>query len=244
MRGRRWIWTIALVALGLLLLSAHRITSTEVVLFCVILPSIILHELAHGWVALAFGDDTAKRAGRLSLNPMAHVDPIGSVLVPALMILGGFGWFGWAKPVPVNLARLRSPRNQGVIVSLAGPFTNIILAGLAAVLFRAFGGLSILESGAPAPLWAQILFSLGLVNMWLAIFNMLPIPPLDGSVLVERALPARWWPRYLRLRRFMLPIVVIAVIIAADVHTGGTSLLGRFSVDTENWWLHLLGAPT
>ena len=93
-----------------------------------IVPSIILHEISHGWVANFFGDDTAKRAGRLSLNPMVHIDPIGTLIVPALLALGGFGVFGWAKPVPVNTGRLRSPRNQGVLVALAGPFTNAVLA--------------------------------------------------------------------------------------------------------------------
>ena len=79
-------------------------------------------------MALAFGDDTAKRAGRLTLNPIAHVDPIGTLIVPGLLVLSGLGFFGWAKPVPVNVARLRSPRNQGVLVSLAGPVTNLVLA--------------------------------------------------------------------------------------------------------------------
>ena len=96
------------------LVAHHNISSDDVILFCVIVPSIILHEVSHGWVARAFGDDTAARAGRLTLNPFVHVDPVGTLIVPALLALGGFGVFGWAKPVPVNTARLRSPRNQGV----------------------------------------------------------------------------------------------------------------------------------
>ena len=110
-----------------------QITQLEVIIFCVLVPSLILHEVAHGWVALACGDDTAKRAGRLSLNPMRHVDVVGTLIVPAVTVLAGWGFFGWAKPVPVNLSKLRSPRNQGVLVALAGPATNVVLAALAGV---------------------------------------------------------------------------------------------------------------
>ena len=116
---RRTIWIVGVVVVLVALVAHHNISSTDIILFCVIVPSIVLHEVSHGVVARAFGDDTAKRAGRLTLNPFVHVDPIGTLIVPALLALGGFGVFGWAKPVPVNNARLRSPRNQGVIVALA-----------------------------------------------------------------------------------------------------------------------------
>ena len=99
-----------------------------------LIPSIILHEISHGVVALAFGDDTAKRAGRLTLNPVKHIDPVGTILVPAVLSLSGLGAYGWAKPVPVNTNRLRSPRNHTVLVSLVGPLTNFVLAGLMAWL--------------------------------------------------------------------------------------------------------------
>lgn len=227
------------MAVVALLSSAHRITTAEVILFCTIVPSIILHEISHGWVALACGDDTAKRAGRLSLNPLRHIDPVGTLIVPAFMILAGVGWFGWAKPVPVNVNRLRHPRNQGVLVSLAGPATNVLIAVIAAVIFRAAGGPTATEFA--FPLWTQILVWLGLVNVWLAAFNLIPIPPLDGSVLVERALPAAWWPGYLRLRRYAMPLLLIVVILGVYVHVGNTSLLGRLSYDTETWWLRMMG---
>ncbi len=102
-----------------------------------LVPSIILHELSHGVVALALGDDTAKRAGRLTLNPVKHVDPVGTLLVPAILSLSGLGAYGWAKPVPVSTNRLRSPRNHTVVVSLVGPLTNFALA---AVLGRGLRG--------------------------------------------------------------------------------------------------------
>ncbi|HXQ18586.1 MAG TPA: site-2 protease family protein [Acidimicrobiales bacterium] len=235
LNGRRTIW-IAVIAGAVILLSrSHRITRDEIILFCVIVPSIILHEVAHGWVALACGDDTAKRAGRLTLNPLAHIDLIGTIILPIILILSGFGWFGYAKPVPVNVGRLRSPRNQGVLVSLAGPATNVVLAAAAAVVFHLSNGANNFN------LWAQILFYLGLVNVWLAAFNMLPIPPLDGSILIERALPAKWWPGYLNLRRYAFPLLLAAVILGSYVDVGGQSVLSHFSNETVNWWIRLLG---
>jgi hypothetical protein len=153
LNGRRTLWIAIFVGAVILLSRSHKITSDEIILFCVLVPSIILHEIAHGWVALACGDDTAKRAGRLTLNPLAHIDPIGTIILPVILVLSGFGWFGYAKPVPVNVGRLRSPRNQGVLVSLAGPATNVVLAALAAVVFHLSHG------AANFDLWARILFS-------------------------------------------------------------------------------------
>src|SRR2546423_4511052 len=106
-------------------------SQTTVLLLAVLIPSVMLHEISHGAVALAFGDDTAKRAGRLTLNPIAHVDPFGTVILPLMLALSGAGMFGWAKPVPVDPSRLRNPRQQALLVSLAGPVTNIALALLA-----------------------------------------------------------------------------------------------------------------
>ncbi len=175
-RTKRTLWVVAGVVVFFALYRSHHITEQELIVFCVIVPSIILHEVSHGWVANAFGDDTAKRAGRLTLNPVAHVDPVGTLIVPALLSLAGAGVFGWAKPVPVNVGRLRKPRNQGVLVSLAGPATNAVLAAIFAVVFievirprlSPFGQLSTV---------AQIVFYAGLVNVWLCIFNLIPIPP-------------------------------------------------------------------
>ena len=123
-RTKNALWITAGVVFVVALVAHHNITQQEIIIFCVVVPSIILHEVSHGYVANLFGDDTAKRAGRLTLNPVAHVDPVGTLIVPALMALSGIGVFGWAKPVPVNVGRLRSPRNQGVLVSLAGPIVN------------------------------------------------------------------------------------------------------------------------
>ena len=130
----------ALVAIGLLAVALyavrHTLGSTTLVLFAVVVPSIILHELAHGVTALAFGDDTARRAGRLTLNPVRHIDPLGTLVLPAVLALAGLGAFGYAKPVPINPSRMRHPRNDAVVVSLAGPATNLALAGLSVLLLR------------------------------------------------------------------------------------------------------------
>jgi Zn-dependent protease len=236
-RTKRTLWVVAGVLVFFALYRTHHISESEVIIFCVIVPSIILHEVSHGWVANAFGDDTAKRAGRLTLNPIAHVDPVGTLIVPALLSLAGAGVFGWAKPVPVNTAKLHSPRNEGVLVSLAGPATNAVIAAIAAVVF-----IHVIRPGLPAvgfPTGAQIVFYIGLVNVWLCIFNLIPLPPLDGSVLFERLLPARYWPSYLRFRQYTMPILLGLVLLNFLIYPHGpiTWLFDRLFT----WWTHVLG---
>ncbi len=123
----------------------HALHSEELLFFVVLVPTIILHEISHGVVAYWCGDDTAKRAGRLSLNPIRHIDPIGTVLLPVLLLVTTHSAFGWAKPVPVRVDRLRHPRNQAVLVGLAGPTTNIILALVAGFAFHAVANLNAAE---------------------------------------------------------------------------------------------------
>ncbi len=140
----------------------------------VLIPSVILHEVSHGWVAERFGDTTARRAGRLTLNPLPHIDPVGTLLVPALLAFSGAPVFGWAKPVPVVPARMRHPLRDMALVGLAGPVTNLSLALIAGRLLLP------LASG-----WtAVVLAYFAIVNVILAVFNLLPIPPLDGSRLL------------------------------------------------------------
>src|SRR5688572_27062879 len=177
-----------------------------------IVPSIIFHEVSHGVVALWFGDDTAKQAGRLTLNPIAHVDPFGTVLLPALLSLSGLGAFGYAKPVPVNVRRLRNPRQHSLYVSLAGPLTNFAIAAVALLFFRLLrpGSLRFIEDLPVVPQW---LFWLGLVNVLLGVFNLLPIPPLDGSAMIERFLPHSWWPTWLRFRQYGFGILLLLIFV-------------------------------
>lgn len=183
-------------------------TQLSIVIIASLIPSVILHEISHGAAAYAFGDDTAKRAGRLTLNPLRHLDPFGSVILPALLAFSSLGAFGYAKPVPVNPARMRSPRNHSLIVSLAGPATNIVLAVLAAGVWRFTEG-----DVATVALYA------GYVNVILAAFNMIPLPPLDGSAVIERMLPRAAWPMWLKLRRYSLGIVLLVVFFVPQVTT-------------------------
>jgi Zn-dependent protease len=233
---RSLTWLIVVAAVVVILVRSHRITSTEVILFCALVPSVMLHEISHGLVALAFGDDTAKRAGRLSLNPLRHVTPWGTIIVPAITVLAHLGYFGWAKPVPVDVRRLRSPRNQGVLVALAGPFTNVLIAAIFGVIF--YLAFVAGHAGAIATsLGLRIVFYAGVVNLWVACFNMFPIPPLDGSALVERLLPGKWWPTYLRFRPFgMLAILGAIVFLSlANVYP-----LQAVFAHIDNWYLRLI----
>jgi len=216
-------WVIAGVAVVAVLVRTHHVTTFSILLLCALIPSVILHEVSHGAVALIFGDDTAKRAGRLTLNPVPHIDPFGTIILPALLALSGLGVIGWAKPVPVNVSRLRHPRNEGVAVSLVGPAVNIALALVFGLAYRfgvpaqdklfAFGATGTL----PGPVWAQYIFVLGYINVILAVFNLIPLPPLDGSAVVERLLPASALPTYYRIRPFTMFIPLIVVLLFPSV---------------------------
>ena len=237
-RTKQTLWALIGAVVVIALVAHHNITQQEIIIFCVIVPSIILHEVSHGWVANAFGDDTAKRAGRLSLNPLVHVDPIGTLLVPALLSLGGVGFFGWAKPVPVNVGRLRHPRNEGVVVSLAGPAMNVALAAIFGLLFVHFARATVISTQ-NFSVGAQILFYASLVNVGLCAFNLIPIPPLDGSVLFERLLPRSWWPGYLRYRQYTMPILLGLVLLNFVSYPHGP--ITWFFNQLYSWWQSVLG---
>lgn len=186
--------------------------------------AITLHECSHGYVANFFGDPTAKEQGRLTLNPLAHIDPFGTVLLPLLLRLVGLPAFGFAKPVPVNVSRLRNIRNHSFLVSMAGPATNILLSGLAIGVCRLTNvTMTDLNYGQNGLLHEVAYFSVifGLVNVSLAIFNLLPIPPLDGSALIERIIPRRRLSTYFAIRERALPIVLILLLVNSfTLHLG------------------------
>jgi len=203
------------------------------IMLAAIVPSIVLHEVSHGAVAMIFGDDTAKRAGRLTLNPIKHVDPFGTIILPLILALGHLGTFGYAKPVPVNVRKLRNPRQHSLYVSLAGPATNIALSLLAIVAFRAT--LPSVHSGfvPDLPLLPQFFFYLGMLNVFLAVFNLLPIPPLDGSAFVERVLPHTWWPTWLRFRQYGFGVLLLLMFLVPGA-------LDRIFDPAVRAWLDLL----
>ncbi len=180
-----------------------------------LLVCIIPHEVAHGWVAWRLGDPTAKWAGRLSLNPIRHLDPIGSLLLPAVLLLlrrfAGFPIvFGWAKPVPINPRYFRDPWQGMLWVALAGPATNFGMALVAAGLGRGLIALGLVNP------W--VLYFLGMVvllSLVLGAFNLIPVPPLDGSRVLSYFLPLRWRLQLARLEQWGLVIVMVLLLIGA-----------------------------
>jgi Zn-dependent protease len=160
----------------------------------ILLYSIILHEISHGYVAYRLGDPTAKYEGRLTLNPISHLDPIGTILLPILTFFTAGFIFGWAKPVPYNPYNLKNPQKDSIYIALAGPLTNILLALIFTLLYKIF---------------PSNIFLFGLrINLVLAFFNLLPIPPLDGSKILLTKIPLEIY-QYLELYGFLLIIIFI-----------------------------------
>jgi Zn-dependent protease len=175
--------------------------------------AIVFHEVAHGLVARRLGDPTAAQMGRLTLNPIRHVDPFGTIILPMLLALAHAPIFGWAKPVPVNYQRLRSPRRDMVLVALAGPGMNLLLAIIGALVLAATvataGGVA-----SPAALFiAQNAINFVLINIFLAIFNLIPLPPFDGGHVVEGLLPAGAAMQFRKIGRYSLLVFIFLLLI-------------------------------
>ena len=191
------------------------------ILFVVLLFSLTVHEAAHAWTADRLGDSTARSLGRLSLNPLVHVDPIGTLLFPLLALVANVPLIGWAKPVPVDIRRLRHTRRDYVLVAAAGPLSNLILATIGAVALRLLPVSPVTLGEANVSVPAASIFSTALqLNVLLAVFNMIPIPPLDGGNVIGGLLPRRMAHRFDSLIRPYGFLLLYALML-----TGGLSYL-------------------
>ncbi len=219
-----------------------------------VIPAILaitLHEAAHGYAALALGDDTARQAGRLSLNPLRHVDRVGTILLPGFLLLFQLltihrvlFMFGWAKPVPVSAWKFRDPRRGMAVVAIAGPAMNFFLAWIAALLMPrpdalVGGGADYLDAAiSQSPMIGLFLFYFMLTNLVLGLFNLIPIPPLDGGRIAVGILPlelARWWAR---LERFGIVLVIALLLLPHLVQ--GVDPLGNALETVVPWAVNLM----
>lgn len=192
----------------------------------VLIFSAIIHEYMHGWMAERLGDNTAKEAGRLTLNPIPHLDLFGSIILPTLMALSGTGIiFGWAKPVPFNPNNLSDKKWGSAKVAIAGPMGNLIIALMLGLSLR------FLEIANPTMI---ALFAMAiLINLVLMIFNLMPIPPLDGSKVLMAFLPFKWQVQFMKIERYGMILVILFIFIAFDIIIPITFFLMRLIVGNE-----------
>jgi Zn-dependent protease len=184
-----------------------------VLYFVPMVLSLTVHECAHALSAHWLGDDTAKERGRLTLNPLPHIDPIGTLLLPAILVASGGGIFGWAKPTPINPARFRrsvSLRAGISLTAVAGPISNLLLGLISGVLYAVLQHVGMLT-----PPVASLLFAMMSINAALAVFNLLPIPPLDGSRVVFGLLPRRLAQGYAQVARFGMIVLFALFLVPA-----------------------------
>jgi Zn-dependent protease len=175
--------------------------------------AIVFHEVAHGLVARRLGDPTAAALGRLTLNPFKHIDPFGTVILPMALAIAHAPVFGWAKPVPVVKARLRNPRRDMVLVAIAGPGMNLLLALVATLIIGVTFSLSAGEPTGALRLVIQNAVNFLLINIFLAVFNLIPLPPFDGGHVMEGLLPPTLARPFSALSRYALPIFIFLLLI-------------------------------
>lgn len=189
------------------MLNTHLLIQILIIFLTIagVFYSIILHEISHGYMAKILGDDTAKVMGRLSLNPIVHIDIYGTIVLPLLLLRLGLPVFGWAKPVPVNPSRMENPNFDYFTTALAGPITNFLIAGILSIIFRFTH---------PGPDFSSLFFILIKINLMLMIFNLIPIPPLDGSKFLSLILPAEI---FMWLEQFGMYILLALIIFSSSI---------------------------
>ena len=200
-----------------------------------ILFAITVHEVAHGWVASKRGDQTARMLGRLTLNPLKHIHPVGTVIVPAILVATGGPIFGWAKPVPVDWRNLRRPKQDMAWVALAGPGANLMMFVIWAAVVKLIQLTGGPGDGPVLALYFMAIIGI-IINAVLMIFNMVPIPPLDGSRVMSSLLPPKLAYRYNQLERFGIIIVISLLLVA--YYTG---YLNLFFIKLQSTLVKLLG---
>lgn len=198
-----------------------------------VIIGIVVHESAHALAAYVLGDSTARSRGRISLNPLAHIDPFGTVLLPLLMVLAGGPVFAYAKPVPVYLGNLKNPKRDEVLVALAGPLSNILVALVAALVYGMLLGAVFVPGLSAGTLSlgfangiASFLVTLMSVNLSLAFFNLIPFPPLDGSSILVLFLKGEALRTYYEIQRYSMPILIIVLYLLPSIT--GIDLIGWY----------------
>jgi Zn-dependent protease len=199
--------------------------------------AIVFHEVAHGWTARLLGDPTAHEQRRLSFNPLRHIDPFGTIILPAMLWLTTHTAFGWAKPVPVNKWRLRDPRRGMMAVAAAGPAMNLVLAAIGAVLLGLLARYVAATGGAESEVLRFVAANFGnfiMINVFLAFFNLLPIPPFDGSHIVEGLLPPPAARTYAKLRPFGFVLLFLVLLVLPKLFPGW-GIIERVVVPPVEW---------
>jgi Zn-dependent protease len=199
--------------------------------FVPFLFALCFHEYAHGWVARLRGDRTAEMMGRLTLNPMAHADLLGTVILPIMAILTHIPFFGWAKPVPVNERNLKNPRTDMFWVASAGPLSNLLLAFVAAIatgLFAKFDAHALMTEDAGAHQILEVLQTFIMLNVYLAVFNLIPLHPLDGGKVIARFLPHEWNRKLEEMQQYTsLFLMMLFITGAISIISGPANFIAR-----------------
>ena len=205
-----------------------------------VIIGIVVHESAHALAAYVLGDSTARSRGRISLNPLAHIDPFGTVLLPLLMVLAGGPVFAYAKPVPVYLGNLKNPKRDEVLVALAGPLSNILVAFVAALVYGVLLSVVLVPGLSAGTLSlgfangiASFLVTLMSVNLSLAFFNLIPLPPLDGSSILVLFLKGEALRTYYEIQRYSMPILIIVLYLLPSIT----------SIDLIGWYFDFTVYP-